>query len=394
MVARAQNRVRTVYMVGSPFDDAVVEQAGFRKGRNRHTGAAPSYLLLRTGVQVLEHCLRNPPDLVVADLRLPDMTAYELASALAEHAEPVPVMVVTGRHDISAEPETGAACKNCFGPFVWYGDAEILRTLVCLFEDERNAQRLLPTRKALALLFVEDEPGVFSHYLPVLFSHIMEAARKAIPTRSRPTDPWSVIDSRPLLLLRKNMEGALEILENSATQLVGIITDMRFPVRGVPVEEAGIMLLRRARDIETHIPVVVQAQKAASRALVEETHGLFLWKDSPDLMSDLNEFLRTYCGFGPFVFRTVDGDEWGQANTLAALRALVAGAPLEILENHHAHNNFGAWLGVHGYGEVAARVRQIRKMNQQGRLRLLELFDKAIEHESGNEDGTADLDGD
>lgn len=386
MLTKTSNRVCSVLLVGSPFDEALVEHAGFRNSRSLLNEQAPVYCLARTGVQALEYCYRTPPDLVITDFCLPDMTASELKAALAEHKTAIPVMVTTARSDVPGAQEVINEKKYAdddglhpeFGPFVWYGDPDVLRTLVRLYEDEEAAKILLSARKALVFLYVEDEPSIYSHGLPVLFSHIWEASLNAIPKLSRPSDPWSSLPSRPLVLLRKDFESCAALLEKHAHQLVGIITDMRFPKEGHLVEDAGLQLLRLAHTIEPNLPVVVQSQSVATRALVEETRGLFLWKDSPNLIDDLKGFLRTYCGFGPFVFRTKEGDEWGQANTLSALRALVAGAPLDIMENLHAHNSFSAWLGVHGYEELARKVRGIRKMTEAGRKKMLGILDKAL----------------
>ena len=124
------------------------------------------------------------------------------------------------------------------------------------------------------------------------------------------------------------------------------------------------------------------ARSIEARTQVECAGGSFLWKDSTRLITDLKDFLVTYCGFGPFVFRWADGTEWARANTLDALRALVAGAPQPVFEHHGSHNDFSAWLGVHGYSELAARVRMIRSVGREGRARVVELLDRVLREES------------
>ncbi len=377
-------RVRKVLLAGSPYDAFLLEQAGFQRDV-KPCSDAPSFDLVRSGKEVLDYCEKTPPDLVIADYSLSDMTAFDLGKALSKKGGSIPVMVVTSRSDLGGISAAVPGREFVHGLFIWYGDPEVLRTLVRLYEDECSAKTLLESKRALAIMLVEDEPNFYSHYLPTLYTQIRRSALELIPESMRPTCPWSRIGLRPLVLLRQDYESACAVLDAYPGQIIAIVTDLQFPLGGTLNVDAGLRLMERAHAYEPHMPIIVQSRQVDARATVESLNGYFLWKDSPRLIGDLKEFLWTYCGFGPFVFRWPDGTEWARANTLDALRALLAGAPQSVFEYHGSHNDFSAWLGVHGYGELAAKVRMVRNLGREGRLRVIEMLDIALreEHHGG-----------
>jgi response regulator NasT len=51
-----------------------------------------------TGRALLDYCRQSPPDLVVADIMMPDMDGLDAAAAIYEHT-PTPIILVSGFHD-------------------------------------------------------------------------------------------------------------------------------------------------------------------------------------------------------------------------------------------------------------------------------------------------------
>jgi len=48
-----------------------------------------------TGKELVEHCRQAPPDLIIADVKMPDMTGLEAVEAINKYAQ-VPTILVTG----------------------------------------------------------------------------------------------------------------------------------------------------------------------------------------------------------------------------------------------------------------------------------------------------------
>lgn len=52
----------------------------------------------RTGRELITECKSHPPDLVITDIRMPDMDGLDAAAAIYA-SEPVPIIVVSGYHE-------------------------------------------------------------------------------------------------------------------------------------------------------------------------------------------------------------------------------------------------------------------------------------------------------
>lgn len=64
----------------------------------------------RDGIEALEHCERQLPQLLITDLQMPRLGGAELVAELqARHLGTFPVVVLSGRYDLIANPPAFAA---------------------------------------------------------------------------------------------------------------------------------------------------------------------------------------------------------------------------------------------------------------------------------------------
>lgn len=62
------------------------------------------------GIEALEHCERQLPQLLITDLQMPRLGGAELVAELeARHLGSFPVIVLSGRHDLIANPPAFAS---------------------------------------------------------------------------------------------------------------------------------------------------------------------------------------------------------------------------------------------------------------------------------------------
>jgi len=382
--APPRSRITSVLLAGNPYDAFLLEEAGFRPRGQREPADAPSFDLARSGEKALKSLAVGDYQMLIANYDLPDMSGQELARQVKQRHPEVAVAVVTSNTDLGGASE-GESVREEDNLFIWYGAHSFLWGLIRLFEDEKDAPRLISGGHSLAILLVEDEPNFYSHFVPLLYERLRATAIELIPPARRPQSIWSPLVNRPLVLLRRNFEEACELLYRYRTQLMAVITDMSYPVKGELKGDAGLRLLYRARAVNAHIPVAVHSHEREHREAAQEARAKFLWKDSPHLLTDLDHFLVHSCGFGPFVFRWPMGDVYGTAHNLIELRDLVAAVPEVVFEHHALHFDFSAWLAVHGYAELARVVRELSITDSSPRLDVLKVLEQAVTSEEAEQ---------
>jgi CheY-like chemotaxis protein len=379
--APTRARIRKLLLASNPYDAFLLEEAGFRPSGQEEPQEAVAFDLARSGEKALKMVASGGYDMLLATFDLPDMRGEELLRRVAERLGPrFPVALVTSNTDLggasSSSRPAGAARV-----FIWYGAQSFLWALIWLIEDELNAPALVGEHHSLVILLVEDEPNFYSHFFPLLYDRVRACALEAVPESRRPTSIWGGVENRPLVLLRRNFEEACDVLYRYRDQMMAVITDMTFPVGGDLKTDAGLRLLYRARAVNGHMPVAVHSHEREHQGAAQEAQARFLWKDSPHLLSELDHFLVHSCGFGPFTFRWPVGDVYGVAHTLRQLRDLAADVPEVVFEHHALHFDFSTWLAVHGYGELARRVRDLSITDTTPRLDVLKLLDETLEQE-------------
>ena len=372
-----RRRVSNLLLVGNPYDAFLLEDAGFVAGEPDAASEVPTFELVRSGKKALRRLEEGGFDLILVDLMLPDMPGVELAAKVRRLYPGLPAVVITSNTDMGGSSATTGG-EQVPDLFIWYGAPELLRALVKLKEDELNAPTLARDQHSLVILLVEDEPNFYSHFVPVLYERIRESTIGLLPRGERPETPWEILDNRPLVILRRNFEDACEVLYQYQMQVMALITDMRFPVNGVLKGDAGLRLLYRARSINGHVPVVVHSREKDNRKAVKEAKARFIWKDSSRLLTDLDHFLKSFCGFGPFVFRWPAGDRYGVARNLQELHHLVQTVPDVVFEFHALHFDFSTWLAVHGYLELGHQVRDVRIRAAEPRQDVIRLLEEEL----------------
>jgi hypothetical protein len=109
---------------------------------------------------------------------------------------------------------------------------------------------------------------------------------------------------RPKILLAKSYEAAEKYFKQYKNNILGIISDIRFPKDGKLHHNAGILFTKYVHSIEDTMPILLQSSEKEALALAQTITPNVLNKKSSTLFSDLREFIIDNLGFGDFVFKT------------------------------------------------------------------------------------------
>ncbi len=366
-----QYRVREILLVSTLYDAWVLEQDHnlserlFSEYVRLDLRFVPRITRVNTGREALERMGRKPFDLVLCMTRLPDMTALDFRAQVKEVAPGRPVIFLTYDALDSGLRDRLRERSELDRIFYWLRDTNLLTSIVKHVEDYRNAPN--DTRAGVqVILLVEDSPRFYSLYLPLIYTEIMGQTRRLISEGVNDFQRLQRMRARPKILLAETLLQARSFLRLYRQNIIGVISDVRFPAGGAMDARAGFVLAEEVKSSMPDVPVLLQSSELDNR---DRAHALdlgFLHKQSERLASELRSYILANFGFGDFVFRNEDGRAVGRAHNLYELHDLLGRVPDESVMFHASRNHFSAWLRARAEFKLAEELRPKRAADFSG----------------------------
>ncbi|MDM7916137.1 MAG: histidine kinase, partial [Candidatus Eisenbacteria bacterium] len=244
--------------------------------------------------------------------------------------------------------------------FIWHGDVRILLAIVKHFEDQRNVERDTELAGVRAILLVENSVRFVSSYLPLLYTELVKQNQRLMADGVNARQRLRRMKARPKILLAETFEEGWALFERYRDTLLGILLDCGFCKDGKEDPDAGLEFLRRVKQAEPDMPVLMQSSEIANAPLARALDADFLDKESPYLLEELRSFMRRSLGFGDFVFQLPDGTEVARARDLQEMGRVLRGVPEEALRYHASRNHFSNWCMARTEFDLAARIRPVK----------------------------------
>ncbi len=357
------NRVRNVLLVSSLYESFILEEEGLltelisSEYVDMNLSQAPRVSRATTGKEALEFIQTQPVDLVITMTRLGQWNLPDFARAVKEVHPDLPVLVLAGENrELLRHPEL-SQCESIDRIFVWNGDAKILLAIVKFIEDRLNAEYDTRYGDVRVIILVENSVRFYSAYLPLIYEELVKLTQSLMAEGINPMHRLLRMRARPKILLAETFEEAWELYSKYSENLLGVISDVRFPKGGELNDHAGLDFIRLIRAESPHLPILLQSSDAGHARAAEELQAFFLNKNSRSLLQNLRAFILGYLGFGDFVFVTPDGSEVGRAHDLLSFEQAIATVPSESLVFHAKNNHFSNWLMARTEFGLAARIR-------------------------------------
>jgi len=344
-------RVLDILLVATPYDAFVLEEAGelsermLGEFRNLDLHYAPGLTAVATGAEAIELAKRQRRfNLLITTPQLADMNAVELAAAVRNAGLDVPVVLLARD---SRELGVFAHRYGLDGlerAFVWQGDARILVAIVKSVEDRRNVANDSHAVGVQVILLVEDSARQYSSFLPAMYTELFQHSQRVVLEGLNLSQKILRMRARPKILLCTTFEEAETAFHEYAEEVLGIVSDVEFPRRGVKSPTAGAEFARLVRSSYPDIPILLHSSQPENEALARQLGASFLLKGSPLLLEELGRVMLEDFGFGDFVFRLPDGSEIDRAGDVKALEEKLRSVPAESVRFHAARNHFSRWL--------------------------------------------------
>ncbi|MFW2367254.1 MAG: PEP/pyruvate-binding domain-containing protein [Desulforhopalus sp.] len=360
-------KVRRILLISTSYEAWIMEEDCRLSEQiiNEYSGLNLSQPPRLTWVSSVEdavaHMAGTQFDFVIAIASSVDATAHRVVQELKQEDPQIPVVLLTHQETL---PQLQSGADDIMALvdhiFFWTGQADILLAIIKCVEDYFNVKNDVACADVRVILFVEDSPFYLSSMLPVLYKELVSETQAVIDDGLNAEHRLLMMRARPKILVAHSYEQAMQDYEQFKPNILGVITDVRFP-RGRTLDgRAGVDLLTLIKEERFDIPLLLASSEPHNKRLAGEIPALFVDKNSSHLHSEIRQFLKNHLGFGSFVFRAPDGSEVDKAADLYELEMKLAHIPLDCFLHHCRKNDFSRWFYSLAEVELAAYTRSLR----------------------------------
>jgi len=344
-------RVENIILASSVYDTFILEEDGRLNelllseflDLNLHHTTGVRHVTSGAEALSLAAC-ESRFNLIVTACTLADMDAAELAARVKEAGLDVPVILLAfdggELADFMAHHDTSPLERI----FLWQGDPRILLAITKYMEDKLNVAYDVGVAGVQVILLIEDNIRYYSSFLPLIYTEIISHSQRLISEGVNLPHKILRMRARPKILLCTTFEEAWEYFSLYKEEVLGVISDIEFPVEGQLNPQAGAKFAQKVNEAYSDIPVLLQSSRPESEAQAREVGAAFLLKGSPTLLQDLRRFIVENFFFGDFIFRLPDGTPVGRAPDLKTLLEMLRTVPAESIAYHAERNHFSRWL--------------------------------------------------
>lgn len=357
------HRVHDILVVASPYDAFVIEEGGhlteliLNEYVSLNLSFAPSLTRASSAEEALDLLMKKRFDVVFTLLQVGTMDGFAFGRKIKSLDPSIPVVLLAFDH---AQLERRLAQTPWDGVdhlFIWQADARLFVAIIKMIEDGWNVDHDTAAAQVRTILLVEDSLRFASLYLPLLYTELVEQTQNLLDDSVNLTQRMLRMRARPKVLWAQDYESAIRLYERHRRYMLGVITDLSFPRDGKRDPRAGVELIRRIKEDDPTLPILLQSSLAEGQDLAKEVGVHFLNKRSRKLLKQLQGFIRTNFGFGDFVFLMPDGTVWGRAGHLRDLEEKLEQVPDASLAYHARRNDFSNWLRARTEFGLATKIR-------------------------------------
>ncbi len=380
-------KIREILLVSTFYDAFIFEQDGrfseqvFGEYHQLNLTSVPRITSVPTGKEALDMLAERNFDMVITMMHIGEVTPFELAKQAKNRRPNMPVLLLLNvQSDTSLIDKTSPEMEFIDDVFLWSGDSKVFLAMIKFIEDMINVEHDTEVGLVRVILLVEDSIFYYSRFLPELYKEVMLQVQRLISEELNDVQKNYRMRTRPKILMAHTFEDAVEICEKYRDNLLCVITDIRYPKGGEIDERAGIELTRLLKDRGYDMPILMQSSQDQMSEEVAKLDVGFIRKYSPSLLQELSDFIHYNLGFGDFIFRDAEGNQFAKASTMHEFEAMLHEIPDEVLLYHSGRNDFSRWLIAHGEIEVAKGIKPLTiadfKDSEAIRSFLINLFQK------------------
>ena len=376
-----QQRIHRVLIVCSEYDafnlevDGRIEEQIFNEYVSLNLRYPPRIMHADTAEQALRMMQKNYIDLVITMLNVGEkFDAFQFAKIVKTKYPGKPVVVLTPfsrEVSLMLSHEDLSAIDYVFS---WLGSADILLAVIKLLEDKMNVEKDVKAGVQVILL-VEDSVRYYSGYLTNMYKTLLVQSKKFMKEGLNEHRQMIRMRGRPKILLAKNYEEATDIYQKYKNNILGIISDTKFPRNGRIDPEAGIRFFKKIKNDNKYLPLLLQSSDIENKQKAKEIKSGFIHKYSENLAQDLKFFMNRYFAFGAFQFVNPETKEIiREAHNLKEVQECIKEIPDDSFRYHISRNHISKWLYARALFPLADFMAELKEHDFQGGLSQIREF--------------------
>ena len=359
-------RIFNVLLVANPYDAFMLEDDGridekiFNEYMNLSLRYPPRFTQVFTAEETWEQLRNTMFDLVICMPGSDNSDTFDIAREIKKQYPHLPLVVLTPfSHGIKERMEHEDLSIFEY-VFCWLGNTDLLVSIIKLIEDKMNLEHDIKEVGVQMIMLVEDSIRFYSSVLPNLYKFVLRQSQEFATEALNEHQRTLRMRGRPKIVLARSYEEATELYNKYQNNVLGIISDARFPHEGVNDPLAGVTLLREVRKRDPFIPLILQSAEESNRCYAPELDAVFIDKNSKKMNIDLREAVSDNFGFGDFIFRDPNTmREVARIHNLKELQNVVFAIPAESFLYHISRNHISRWLYSRAIFPVAEFLKQI-----------------------------------
>lgn len=390
------HRIFNVLIIANPYDAFMLEDDGRvdEKIFNEYTELGlrypPTFTQVSTMVEASEVLSTTSIDLVICMPGNADNDAFTVARAVKREFPDIPCVVLTPFSHGITQRIMNEDLSIFEYVFCWLGNTNLILSIIKLIEDKMNLEHDIDEAGVQMILLVEDSIRFYSSILPNLYSYILTQSQSFATEALNSHTATLRMRGRPKVVLARTYEEAMDYFVRFPENILGVISDCRFPKGGVKDSEAGLKLLSEFHRRAPFLPLIMESSETENAEKAEKLGFRFIDKNSKKMNIDLRNIMAEHMGFGDFIFRDPKThEEIRRIRNLKELQDNIFSIPNDSMLYHLSRNHVSRWLCARALFPVSeflktVTLEKLRDVDQHRQI----IFDAIVQYRHMKNVGT------
>ena len=381
-------RIYNVLIVANPYDafmledDGRVEEKIYNEYMELGLRYPPTFTQVSTTEEASQILATTNRDRVICMPGNADNDAFTVARDIKAEWPDIHCVVLTPfSHGITKRMENEDLSIFDY-VFCWLGNTNLILSIIKLIEDKMNIENDIRNGGVQTILLVEDSIRFYSSILPNLYNYILLQSQRFSTEALNRHAATLRMRGRPKVVLARSYEEAMAMYEKYAANVLGVISDARFPIHGEKDPEAGLKLCREIRKRDEFLPLIIESSETENRKKAENEGFRYVDKNSKKMSIDLRHQMEEHMGFGDFIFRDpTTHEEILRIHSLKELQDNIFKIPNDSMLYHVSRNHVSRWLSARAIFPVSAFLKNVtwKKLQDVDAHRQI-IFDAIVQY--------------